>query len=111
MTMCKNRLVIIALLMTTLISAQTINPVNNTIQLLEVNRSLNRIPQVSFNRTLMQPILVNPGFIRRTTIVVEDIPFTPALNPYTIKQNKKCRKPKVERPFVPTYIHLNLNKQ
>jgi len=83
---------------------------------LELNRNLNVVPAFTFNRSLMQPVLTNPGFIRKTTIIIEqqpilNVPLIPVLN--RTNENKNCdsKKPKVERPFVPTYIYLNLNKQ
>lgn len=106
------RLLFILVVSTISVQAQTtVTPVNGTTQVfttLELNRNLNAVPVFSLNRTLIQPVLVNPGFMQRTTIIVERTPFlnqplTPAIN------TKPCDT-KVERPFVPTYIHLNLNR-
>lgn len=114
------KLLFILVISTCTIQAQTlVTPVNGNTQVLttlELNRNLNSAPTFTFNRSLMQPVLANPGFIRRTTIVIEqqpilNVPLVPALNRTNQNKNCKSKKPKVERPFVPTYIHLNLNKQ
>lgn len=110
------KLLFLVLVGTFAAQAQTIvAPINGNTQVLttlELNRSLNSVPTVTFNRSLMQPVLTNPGFIQKTTIIIEQQPllYSP-LTPNTSKEKCKKDKDKVEKPFVPTYIHLNLNKQ
>ena len=69
------------------------------------------------NNLVVRPLTIFDNVAQQPTIIIQNNQMTqpilqPALNVYQINQRgQDCAQNKVDRPFVPVYIHLNLNNR